>query len=74
MWCAASWLLLRQLFPPEGLGKWLEEIASELAVSSRGRRNPRGVKRKMSGYPVRRGRAPTRSISYHAKIQRMNPK
>ena len=32
----------------------LEEILEERVVSSRGRRNPRAVKRKMSGYPVRR--------------------
>ena len=46
------------LFPPgeraafhEGV---LEEILEERAVSSRNRRNPRGVKRKMSNFPVRR--------------------
>jgi hypothetical protein len=32
----------------------LEEILEERAVSSRNRRNPRGVKRKMSNFPVRR--------------------
>jgi hypothetical protein len=32
----------------------LREIASEKVNSSRGRLNPRGVKRKMSGYKVRR--------------------
>jgi len=35
----------------------LEEILEERVVSSRGRRNPRAVKRKMSGYPVRRNQA-----------------
>ena len=36
----------------------LEEIARGRCVSSRGRFNPRGVKRKMSGYNVRhRGQA-----------------
>jgi hypothetical protein len=46
------------LFPPgeraafhEGV---LEEILEERAVSSLNRRNPRGVKRKMSNFPVRR--------------------
>lgn len=34
--------------------KVLEEILEERAVSSRNRRNPRGVKRKMSNFPVRR--------------------
>jgi hypothetical protein len=32
----------------------LEEILEERAVSSRNRRNPRGVKRKMSNFPLRR--------------------
>jgi hypothetical protein len=32
----------------------LDEILQEDAVSSRNRRNPRGVKRKMSNYPLRR--------------------
>ena len=33
----------------------LAEILDEPAASSRNRRNPRGVKRKMSNYPLRRG-------------------
>ena len=32
----------------------LEEILEERVVSSRGQKKPRGVKRKMSGYPLRR--------------------
>jgi hypothetical protein len=32
----------------------LEEILEERVVSSRHRRNPRGVKRKMSNFPLRR--------------------
>ena len=31
----------------------LDEILEERVVSSRGRQNPRGVKRKMSNYPIR---------------------
>ncbi len=31
----------------------LDEILNERVASSRGRRNPRKVKRKMSNYPVR---------------------
>ena len=46
------------LFPPEERVAFhegvLEEILEERAVSSRNRRNPRGVKRKMSIFPVRR--------------------
>jgi hypothetical protein len=34
-----------------------EEILQERVVSSRGRRNPRGVKRKMSNFPLRPRRA-----------------
>jgi hypothetical protein len=37
----------------------LDEILQERVVSSRGRRSPRGVKRKMSNFPLRpRGAAP----------------
>jgi len=32
----------------------LQEILDELVVSRRHRRNPRGVKRKMSNFPLRR--------------------
>jgi hypothetical protein len=32
----------------------LDEILQERVVSSRNRRNPRGVKRKMSSFPIRR--------------------
>jgi hypothetical protein len=34
----------------------VEDILEERVVSSRNRRNPRGVKRKMSTFPVRRSR------------------
>ena len=61
-----------QLFPPEGYAVWLAriiaEIAEERAVSSRGRRVPRGLKRKMSGYPLRRSPVPTHPEQYPAKI------
>lgn len=46
------------LFPPGERAAFhervLEEILEERVVSSRNRRNPRGVKRKMSTFPVRR--------------------
>jgi hypothetical protein len=46
------------LFPPRGRKEFhnavLEEILDEPAASSRARRNPRGVKRKMSHFPLRR--------------------
>ena len=46
------------LFPPEDRTVFheavLEEILEERVVSSRNRRNPRGVKRKMSSFPLRR--------------------
>jgi hypothetical protein len=45
------------LFPPEAQATFhervLEEILEERAVSSRNRRHPRGVKRKMSNFPLR---------------------
>lgn len=49
----------------------LEEILDERVVSHRGRRNPRGVKRKMSGYPLRRGEsdlALIQDIREHSRI------
>ena len=47
------------LFPPRDLKKFhkaaLEEILDQRVASSRNRRNQRGVKRKMSNFPLRRG-------------------
>ena len=57
------------LFPPQGRKAFhnavLDEILDESAASSRNRRNPRGVKRKMSNFPLRRGykRSPLSDIS-----------
>jgi len=45
----------------------LDEILQEHVVSSRNRRNPRGVKRKMSNYPLRR---PTSSPSIKINIEK----
>ena len=46
------------LFPPEHRQRWLDsilaEIASGRACFSRGLRNPRGVKRKMSNFNLRK--------------------
>ena len=62
-WSVANWRDSR-LFPPQGRRAFhdavLREILDERVVSSRSRRNPRGLKRKMSGYPLRpRMRGPT---------------
>jgi hypothetical protein len=48
----------------------LDEILEERAVSGRGRQVPRGVKRKMSSYPLR-PRAPqlTTCIDFSAAIR-----
>jgi len=47
----------------------LEEILDERVVSSRNRRNPRGVKRKMSNFPLRRrGSKPMPKIDLHVAI------
>lgn len=49
----------------------LDEILDERACSSRGRRNHRGVKRKMSNYPIRpttKLPAMRRGIENHIKI------
>ena len=56
-WSAAS-CLASPLFPPRGRKAFheavLQEILEERVVARRGRRNPRGVKRKMSSFPLRR--------------------
>jgi hypothetical protein len=45
----------------------LDEILEEHVVSSRGRRNHRGVKRKMSNYPIRPRGSPSPN---HMDIQK----
>jgi len=48
----------------------LQEILAERVSSSRQRINPRGVKRKMSNYPLRpRHRGPTRRINFSASVR-----
>jgi hypothetical protein len=48
----------------------LDEILEERVVSSRKRINPRGVKRKMSNYPLRpRKRQPTRHVAFAKRIR-----
>ena len=48
----------------------LHEILEERVVSSRGRQVPRGVKRKMSGYPLRpRAPQPTIRIDFTTAIR-----
>jgi hypothetical protein len=48
----------------------LEEILQERVTSSRSRVNPRGVKRKMSNYPLRpRKRLRTRRIDVSKRIK-----
>jgi len=48
----------------------LDEILEERVASSRGRQVPRGVKRKMSGYPLRqRTPQPTTWIDVAAAIR-----
>jgi hypothetical protein len=48
----------------------LDEILEERAVSGRGRQVPRGVKRKMSGYPLRpRAPQPVTRVDFTAAIR-----
>ena len=48
----------------------LDELLQDRVVSSRGRRNPRGVKRKMSNFPLRpRHAKPLKSINIETAIQ-----
>lgn len=73
MWSNGAWHAT-PLFPPrhrtilhEAI---LDEILEERVVSSRHRINPRGVKRKMSNYPLRpRKRQRTRRIDYAKRIR-----
>ena len=46
----------------------LDEILQEPAASTRGHRRPRGVKKKMSNYPVRRGRISSRSVEVSVRV------
>jgi hypothetical protein len=62
------------LFPPRQRKAFnqasLDEILEERVVSSRNRINPRGVKRKMSNYPLRpRQRQRTRRIDYAERVR-----
>ena len=62
------------LFPPRQRNAFhdavLDEILEERVSSSRNRRNARGVKRKMSNYPLRpRKRQPTCHIDYSKRIR-----
>jgi hypothetical protein len=47
----------------------LQEILDEFAASSRNRRNPRGVKRKMSNYPLRRGYKRSSPVNISAAVR-----
>jgi hypothetical protein len=62
------------LFPPRRRKAFhhavLQEILQERVSSSRNRLNPRGVKRKMSSYPLRpRKPQRTRQIDYSKRIR-----
>jgi hypothetical protein len=63
-----------RLFPPQARHALhravLSEILEERAVSGRGRQLPRGVKRKMSNYPLRpRAPQPTTRVDHQAAIR-----
>ena len=47
----------------------LAEILDELTAPSRNRRNQRGVKRKMSNFPIRRGYKPLPPIDIPGTIR-----
>jgi hypothetical protein len=70
---SAGWRVTA-LFPPRQRKalheRILDEILEERVVSSRNRINPRGVKRKMSNYPLRpRRRLGTRRIEFAKRIR-----
>lgn len=60
------------LFPPEDRQSWIEsvlaEMASEPSVKTRNRSNPRGVKRKMSGFNTRKRSDPL-NLKYEPTIR-----
>ena len=73
MWSSAACRAL-PLFPPRHRKHFheavLQEILQERVSSSRDRLNPRGVKRKMSNYPLRpRQPERTRRIDYAQQIR-----
>ena len=72
-YCVAHWPA-GQPFPPALAKLWLnsilQEILQERSVSSRGRHIPRGLKRKMSSYPLRRTAAPTQRKFFAPLISR----
>ena len=48
----------------------LDQLLQDQVVSNRGRRNPRGVKRKMSNFPLRpRHAKPLKSINFDKAIR-----
>src|SRR5271166_6099731 len=68
-WSSDAWPATA-LFPPQHKKALHDEILEERVVSSRNRVNPRGVKRKMSNYPLRpRKRQPTRRIDFVKRIR-----
>ena len=72
-WSSGGWPAT-SLFPPRQRKAFheaiLDEILEERVVSSRNRINPRGVKRKMSNYPLRpRKRQRTRRIDFAKRIR-----
>ena len=52
----------KRAFPPAQRQIWLDSMLAEIATKqsekSRGKTNPRGIKRKMSGFPLRARDAP----------------
>ena len=74
---AANWPT-RQFFPPRLRGlrrqRLLHESSAQRVVSSRGRRVPRGLKRKMSNYRLRpRRRTSARRIQFKLFLLRPRP-
>ena len=55
--CSGADCQRKRAFPPEQRQIWLDSVLAEIAakpsVKSRGKTNPRGIKRKMSGFPLR---------------------
>ena len=57
--------------PPEQRQIWLDSVLAEIAakpsVKSRGKTHPRGIKRKMSGFPLRVGVSANPRVTFTAR-------
>ena len=65
--CSSDDYPRKRAFPPEERQIWFDSVLAEIAakpsVKSRGKTHPRGVKRKMSGFPIPARDAPLNRVA-----------